>query len=140
MEMKCDLILLSWNNPEILRQCVDSILRSTRTPSRLIMVDNGSSETGVREYLSSLKGNDTIQIRLIFNTVNEGFAKGMNKGMKASDAPYVCLRGRQYFRRYLRHFDRRLAESDDPNGLKSGQRKRVHADFQNATTNAHPAS
>ena len=91
MEMKCDLILLSWNNPEILRQCVDSILRSTRTPSRLIMVDNGSSETGVREYLSSLKGNDTIQIRLIFNTVNEGFAKGMNKGMKASDAPYVCL-------------------------------------------------
>jgi GT2 family glycosyltransferase len=91
MEIRCDLILLSWNNLEILRQCVDSILRCTHTPSRLIIVDNGSSEAGVREYLSSLKGNDAIQIRLIFNTVNEGFAKGMNKGMKASDAPYVCL-------------------------------------------------
>lgn len=91
MEIKCDLILLSWNNLEILRQCVDSILRCAHAPSRLIIVDNGSSETGVREYLSCLKGNDTIQVQVILNAVNEGFAKGMNKGMAVSDAPYVCL-------------------------------------------------
>ncbi len=91
MEIKCDLILLSWNNTEILRQCVDSILRFARVPCRLIIVDNGSSEAGIREYLASLKGNDAIQVRVILNAVNEGFAKGMNKGIKASAAPYVCL-------------------------------------------------
>ncbi len=91
MEIKCDLVLLSWNNLEILKQCVDSILRCTRTPARLIIVDNGSTEPGVADYLSSLKGNATIEVRLILNAINEGFAKGMNKGMKASSAPYVCL-------------------------------------------------
>ncbi|MDP3787227.1 MAG: glycosyltransferase family 2 protein [Candidatus Omnitrophota bacterium] len=91
MEIKCDLILLSWNNLEILKQCVDSILRYTRITARLIIVDNGSTEPGVADYLSSLKGNNTIEVRVILNAVNEGFAKGMNKGMKASIAPYVCL-------------------------------------------------
>lgn len=91
MEVKCDLILLSWNNLEILKQCVDSILRCTRIPARLIIVDNGSTEPGLSDYLPSLKGNDTIEVRVILNSVNEGFAKGMNKGIAASSAPYICL-------------------------------------------------
>ncbi len=91
MEIKCDLILLSWNNLKILKECVDSILRCTRIPARLIIVDNGSTEVGVADYLSSIKGNDTIEVRVILNAVNEGFAKGMNKGMKTSNAPYACL-------------------------------------------------
>lgn len=89
--VKCDLVLLSWNNLKFLSRCVDSILRCTRASCRLIIVDNGSSETGVTEYLSCLKGNDIIQIHVILNATNEGFAKGMNKGIKASSAPYVCL-------------------------------------------------
>lgn len=91
MEIKCDLVLLSWNNLEILKRCVDSILRCARTPSRLIIIDNGSTEPGVTDYLSALKGNDMIEVRLILNTVNEGFARGMNKGIRASGAPYTCL-------------------------------------------------
>lgn len=91
MEIKCDLILLSWNNLEILKQCVDSILRCTRIPACLIIVDNGSTEPDLSDYLSSLKGNDTIEVRVILNSVNEGFAKGMNKGITVSSAPYICL-------------------------------------------------
>ena len=91
MEIKCDLVLLSWNNLEILKQCVDSILRCTRVSCRLIIVDNGSSEAGVTEYLSCLKANGTIQVQIMLNAANEGFAKGMNKGMRAFGAPYTCL-------------------------------------------------
>lgn len=91
MEKKCDLVLLTWNNLKILKRCVDSLLRFTHTPSRLMIVDNGSTEEGMREYLSSLKGNALIDIRIITSSVNEGFAKGMNRGMKSTTSPYVCL-------------------------------------------------
>lgn len=91
METKCDLILLSWNNLKILKQCIDSILRFTYTPLNLIIIDNGSTEKGMREYLLSLKGNDAINIEIITNPTNEGFAKGMNKGLKTSSSPHVCL-------------------------------------------------
>lgn len=91
MEIKCDLVLLSWNNLEILKQCVNSILKYARIPSRLIIVDNGSIEPGMTDYLSSLEGNGATEIHIIMNAVNEGFAKGMNKGMMNSAAPYICL-------------------------------------------------
>lgn len=91
METKCDLVLLTWNNFKITKQCVDSILRFTHIPSRLIIVDNGSTEEGMKEYILSIKGNDTIDVQIIINPTNEGFAKGMNKGMKISNSPYVCL-------------------------------------------------
>ncbi len=91
MQTKCDLVLLTWNNLKILKGCVDSILRYTRIPSRLIIVDNGSTEGGMSQYLSSLEGSDMIHIQIITNTINEGFARGMNKGIKSSNSPYVCL-------------------------------------------------
>lgn len=91
MEIECDIILLSWNNLDILRNCVETLLQSTHTPSRLLIVDNGSTENGLREYLAALKGNQTVRIELIINAVNEGFARGMNAGIRASHAPYLCL-------------------------------------------------
>jgi GT2 family glycosyltransferase len=91
MEVKCDLILLSWNNLDILKRCIGSVLSCTRERCRLIIVDNASSEHGIREYLCSLKGNQTVDVEVMFNTVNEGFARGMNKGLLASRAPFACI-------------------------------------------------
>lgn len=91
MEIKCDLVLLSWNNLAFLKGCVDSILRCTRVPSRLMIVDNASTEHGLKEYLITLKGNRSVEVEMIFNHTNEGFARGMNKGLKDSRAPYACI-------------------------------------------------
>ncbi|MDD4878941.1 MAG: glycosyltransferase family 2 protein, partial [Candidatus Omnitrophica bacterium] len=91
MEIRCDLVLLSWNNLAILKRCVESLLRCTGVPSRLIIIDNGSTEEGLKGYLSSLKEGRNLRIEVIFNSLNEGFPRGMNKGMEISRAPYVCL-------------------------------------------------
>lgn len=91
MEIKCDLILLSWNNLAILKKCVASILDYTRVTSRLIIVDNASTERGLKEYLITLKGNKSVEVETIFNHTNEGFARGMNKGLESSRAPYACI-------------------------------------------------
>ncbi|MBF0216265.1 MAG: glycosyltransferase family 2 protein [Candidatus Omnitrophica bacterium] len=91
MTKQCDIILLSYESPQLLVKCVKSILESTRVRSRLIIVDNASRDPEVRNYLVSLSGNDTVSVEKVFSDRNVGFAGGMNKGMRLSTAPFVCL-------------------------------------------------
>ncbi len=88
--MKCDIIIPVWNQVEHTRACVDSVMRNTSYPYRLIMVDNGSDDA-TKSYLEELKANNPAQVELIRNEKNLGFVKAVNQGLKASDAPYVCL-------------------------------------------------
>jgi GT2 family glycosyltransferase len=86
----CDIVLLSWNNLELLKKCVESILKNTHTPCRLIIVDN-NSKTPTKNYLKTLKSSDLISIELDFNSSNEGFSKGMNRGLIKVTAPVACI-------------------------------------------------
>ena len=91
MNILCDLILLSWNHLEQTRPCLESLFRTTDVPSRLFIVDNGS-EVPVREFLRAVRPAGAIHdVVLLQNETNEGFPKGMNRGIHASTAPYVCL-------------------------------------------------
>ena len=91
MNSKCDIVLLSYENPDLLKRCVESILEFTRIRSRLIIVDNASKDPAVAEYITGIHGNETVHIEKVFSEENEGFSKGTNKGMRISDAEYVCL-------------------------------------------------
>jgi GT2 family glycosyltransferase len=88
---KCDIILLSYESPDLLKKCVRSVLDKTRVKSRLIIVDNGSKDPEVGEYLKTITGSETVKVEEMFNRENLGFAAGMNEGMKLSTAPFVCL-------------------------------------------------
>ena len=91
MEKKCDIILLSYENVDLLEKCVESIFSYTKIDSRLIIVDNGSTDSEVISYINSLQGTEKISIEKLLSSENAGFAGGMNKGLKISEAPYVCL-------------------------------------------------
>ncbi|MCK4851801.1 MAG: glycosyltransferase family 2 protein, partial [Candidatus Omnitrophica bacterium] len=91
MKSECDIILLSYERPDLLRACVDSILERTGVRSTLIIVDNGSKDPGVIQYLNGIRGNHTVDIEKVLCEENAGFAAGMNKGMRLSDAPFMCL-------------------------------------------------
>ena len=90
--MRCDIIIPIWNQPAFTKECIAIVVRNTnplRSPYRLILIDNGSdSET--RDYLKSLSIKD-VDVMLIRNEQNLGFVKAVNQGLKASNAPYVCL-------------------------------------------------
>lgn len=90
-EPVCDLVLLSWNHLEETQTCLESLWRSTDMPSRLYIVDNGS-EPHVRRFLQTVRPQGLVQeVTLLQHETNEGFPKGMNRGIRASRAPYVCL-------------------------------------------------
>jgi len=84
------VIVLSWNRLDITKNFIESFWANTAVPSRLIIIDNASSD-GTVEYLSSLKDSSDRAIKVVFNKENKGFVGGMNQGIAISDAPYVCL-------------------------------------------------
>jgi len=91
LKYECDIILLSYESPGLLKKCVESIFKHTRIPVRLIIVDNASKDPEVARYLHALESTENVAVQKLFNDENLGFAAGMNIGMKISEAPYLCL-------------------------------------------------
>ncbi|NQT22584.1 MAG: glycosyltransferase, partial [Candidatus Omnitrophica bacterium] len=90
MNKVCDIIIPVWNQLDCTKRCIEHIVKNTRYPIRLILVDNGSdSET--KHYLESLKKNLAIDVCVIRNEENLGFIRAVNHGFKVSKAGYVCV-------------------------------------------------
>jgi len=76
MQRKTSIIVLSYNNLELLKNCIESIRKYTKKEDyELIVVDNNSNEE-VKEYL---KKQDDIILKL--NDENYGYPKGCNIGI-----------------------------------------------------------
>lgn len=76
-----DVVILTWNDGDLLRQAVDSAFSAEGVSVNVIVVDNGSdppAECGPG-------------IRLLRNEVNIGVARGRNQGVAAGSAELVCL-------------------------------------------------
>ena len=87
---ECEIIIPIWNQPGITQSCIEAIIKNTRYPYRLILIDNGSdSET--KRYLKGLKRQDDPRITLLRNEANLGFVKAVNQGMRASRARFLCI-------------------------------------------------
>ncbi|MEO8010142.1 MAG: glycosyltransferase family 2 protein, partial [Dokdonella sp.] len=73
------LIVLAWNQWELTRRCLDSLLATSLDEVQLIVVDNGSSD-GTREGINAYRG------RLDYRRLPEnlGFVRGMNAGIAAA--------------------------------------------------------
>lgn len=88
---KLDIIIPTWNNPEFLNPCVDSIIRTgiLADAARLIIVNNGKQD------LSHLKANPAIAI--IETGKNLGWEGGLKAGMVLSDAEFVVFQNDDTF-------------------------------------------
>jgi len=79
------IIILTLNNLEYTKKCIESIRKYTVEPYELIVVDNGSTD-GTVEYLESLP-----DIKLVKNSTNLGFAIGNNIGMRLANGDYIVI-------------------------------------------------
>jgi GT2 family glycosyltransferase/ubiquinone/menaquinone biosynthesis C-methylase UbiE len=77
---KTSIIILTYNNLNYNRICLDSIRKYTSAQTyEIIVVDNNSTD-GTREWLK-----EQTDIKLILNDENVGFPKGCNLGIEASE-------------------------------------------------------
>lgn len=83
------IIILTWNQLPLTKECLASIERHTPEPHEVILVDNGSTDgtiTWLRELVS-----DRENYSLIENSENLGFSKGCNQGIEAAQGTHILL-------------------------------------------------
>ena len=108
--MKLDIVLLQCGFPDLTIRCLKSI-HDTFDDCRVILVDNGSSTEDIEAAALRLEERPS---KLICNGENLGFAKAINIGLAASDAPYACILNNdtviypEAFERMLHWLDRDL--------------------------------
>ncbi len=85
-EETCDIIVVSYNTPELLKKCINSIRKYTEFSYKLIIVDNNSDSKTI-EYLKSIEGF----AKIIYNKKNYGFGYANNQALLKFDSDYVCF-------------------------------------------------
>jgi GT2 family glycosyltransferase/tetratricopeptide (TPR) repeat protein/SAM-dependent methyltransferase len=83
------IVILTHNQLEFTRQCVDSIRLVTDEPIELVFVDNGSTDA-TPEYLRALAATDP-RVKVITNNSNRGFPAGCNQGIAAATGRQILL-------------------------------------------------
>jgi len=88
---RCDIIMPTCDQIGLVRDCIESLISSTKYPYRLIVINNGkSSEAG--EYLRSMAGSGRLNMELLEPRENLGWIRSINTGLERSiDSKYVCF-------------------------------------------------
>ena len=90
MKPTASIIILTYNNLDYTRQCLESIYQYTDEPDfEVILVDNASQD-GTPEYLNSFTQLHT-NVQVILNQINTGFAHGNNQGAKIALGNYLVF-------------------------------------------------
>lgn len=78
------IIIPSYNQKELLLQCLDSIEAHTASPYEIIVVDDGSTD-GTSQALSRRS------LRLAVHQVNGGFARAVNTGLRMAQGQTIVI-------------------------------------------------
>jgi GT2 family glycosyltransferase len=85
--MDISVVIVTWNSEEFIGNCLDSISRTADgVQFEIIVVDNSSSDGTVKIVQES-----GVQIDLVKNRKNLGYAKANNQGIERSQGRYVLL-------------------------------------------------
>ncbi|NIR51877.1 glycosyltransferase family 2 protein [candidate division KSB1 bacterium] len=81
------IIIVNWNTGKLLRQCIQSVHRSThKTLFEIWVIDNGSTDGSIE-----MMKTEYPKVNLVANNLNLGFSKANNFGIGKSTGRFVCL-------------------------------------------------
>ena len=107
---KASVVVVTYNNLEFTKLCIQSIFSNTFYPNyEIIVVDNCSTDD-TRSYLRGLSAEND-RVKIILNETNEGFSRANNRGIAAADGEYIVLLNndtivtRGWMSRLLRHLE-----------------------------------
>ena len=88
---RIDIVVPIYNAPDDVRRCVESVLSCTPEPHRLILIDDASTDAGVRDVLREIQQRGDRHVEILRNERNLGFTGTANRGMMHSTADVVLL-------------------------------------------------
>lgn len=80
------VIIVNWNVAASLKDCLTSIFATKFTDLEVIVVDNASPDHSVSQVKLHFP-----QVLLIQNSINSGFPKAVNQGLKESRGDYLVI-------------------------------------------------
>lgn len=84
MNNKVSYIIVTWNNQDIICDCIDSLLKYSNVDLEIIVVDNNSSDETCNVIKTSYKCVNLIEL-----TDNLGFSKANNIGLELATGRYT---------------------------------------------------
>jgi glycosyltransferase involved in cell wall biosynthesis len=84
------MIIPCWNQLEFTRKCIAALMRRTRPPWELIVVNNGSTD-GTGDYLAGVQDVSPVPVTIIANGTNRGFPTAINQGLQYARGEYLVL-------------------------------------------------
>ena len=67
-----------------------ALVRHTRPPWELILVDNGSTD-GTRDYCAGVQDGASVPVTVVANAANLGFPAAINQGLQLAHGEYLVL-------------------------------------------------
>jgi len=135
MTPSASIVVLTYNNLDYTRQCLESLYAKTDTPEfELIVVDNASTDS-TRIYLETLAAEHP-NCRVILNEKNEGFARGNNMGAAAATGKYLVFLNNDtlvtegWLAGLIRHLQDPAIGMVGPVTNSSGNETRIAVDYQ----------
>jgi GT2 family glycosyltransferase len=84
------VIVPCFNQIDFTMQCLAALVRFTRPPWELIVVDNGSND-GTGAYLAGVHDCAPFRVGVVSNGENLGFPAAINQGLRAARGEYLVL-------------------------------------------------
>src|SRR3972149_1301973 len=85
MQPPISVIIVNWNVAESLKRCLNSVFATKYSSLEVIIVDNASSDKSLK-ILKNYADLTTIK-----NSLNLGFPKAVNQGLKIATGDYILL-------------------------------------------------
>ena len=84
--MKVTVVILNWNGKKILEKFLPSVVNHTLPYASIVVADNASTDDSI-----DFVNKNYPLVKIIRNSINEGFAKGYNSVLKQIDSEYYIL-------------------------------------------------
>lgn len=86
---KTSIIIPIYNAFEETKACIKSVLKYTTIPYELLLIDDCSTDTRIKELLSTYEDNPNITV--ISNESNQGFVRNINLGFEKTSDDIIIL-------------------------------------------------
>lgn len=87
---RISVVVLTYNNLDLTKACLDSLIRWSDYPNLEILVVDNASTDGSPDYLREFESKYS-HVRLLLNKENLGFSAGNNVGLKAATGDYLVM-------------------------------------------------
>lgn len=88
--MRTTFIVVNYNGEKYIEKCLKSILTQTNKKFCVIVIDNNSRDKSA-EIVEKIKDRSSVDMELVKNKENVGFAKAVNMGIELSKTGFIAL-------------------------------------------------